>query len=256
MKKKVIHLSYFYIGELHETLPKSYSSRKLYFSHSIFIILYIYRHLYYALNLPKIDDGKIILDLGCGDGPFFPTLNRYGKRIIGLDHSLQLILKAKTLIRYIEYPLKKVLLLNADGQYIPIKDKSIDIIYCLETFEHVPNTNRLISEIFRILKDTGELIYSIPIEIGISLILRQFIGKITKFPRETYKFKELLVYGLLKKTSSRIHNRWSHKNFDWRIIQRLIGKKFKIISQIYSPFPFLKGLNPTIIFKVSKLKSN
>ncbi len=256
MKKKVIHLSYFYNEELHEKPQKSYSSRKLYFSHSIFITLYIYRHLYYALNLPKIDDGKIILDLGCGDGPFFPTLNRYGKCIIGLDFSLQLILKAKALIRYIEYPLKKVLLLNADGQHIPIKDKSIDIIYCLETFEHIPNTNRLISEIFRILKDDGELIYSIPIEIGISLIFRQFIGKITKFPRDTYKFKELLTNSLLKKPSKRINNPWNHKNFDWRIIQQSIKRKFKLISQIYSPFPFLKSLNPTAIFNVRKLASH
>ena len=255
MKKKVIHLSYFHNKELHEKPQKSYS-RRLYFSHSIFIYIYIYRHLYYALNLPKIDDGKIILDLGCGDGPFFPTLNRYGKRIIGLDFSLKRILKAKTLIRYMEYPLKKVLLLNADGEHLPIKDKSIDIIYCLETFEHVPNTNRLISEIFRILKDDGELVYSIPIEIGISLLVRQFIGKITNFHRDTYNFKELLINSLLKKPPKRIYNQWIHKNFDWRIIQQLIKRKFKLISRIYSPFPFLKSLNPTIIFKVSKLISN
>ncbi len=255
MKKKVIDLSYFYNREIHEKPQKSYS-KKLYFSNSIFITLYMYRHLYYALNLPKIDDGKIILDLGCGDGPFFPTLSRYGKVIIGLDFSLPFILNAKALIRYIEYPLKKVLLLNADGQHIPIKDKSIDIIYCLETFEHVPNTIGLISEIFRILKDDGDFVYSFPIEIGISLLLRQFIGKITKFPRDTYKFKELLTNSLLKKPSKRINNPWNHKNFDWRIIQRSIKRKFKVISQIYSPFPFLKSLNPTIIFKVIKFASN
>ncbi len=213
----------------------------------------MYRHLFYALNLAKLDEKAIILDLGCADGPFLPTLNRYGKILIGLDYTLEWLLYAKNLKNFRKFPLKKTLLLNAEGCHIPLKDKSIDIVFCLETLEHVPDSIKFINEIFRILKNNGELIYSIPIEIGISLLIRQFIGKIINFPRDSYTLKELLMNGILKKPSKRINNPYTHKNFDWRIMQRLINKKFKEIKIIYSPFPFLKRLNPTIIFKVTKL---
>ena len=230
---------------------KSYCKR-LYSSNSFVINLYIYRHLYYALNLTELDEKKTILDLGCGDGPFLPTLNRYGKKIIGLDVSFSMLLNAKILTHYNKYPLKEVFLINSEGHYLPFKDRIMDIIFCLETFEHIPNSTKLINEIYRILKEDGELIYSIPIEIGLSLIFRQLIGKIINFPRDTYTFKELIRNGILKKPSKRINNPHSHKNFDWRIIQRLITKKFKQIKIIYSPFPFLKTFNTTLICKVSK----
>ena len=169
-----------------------------------------------------------------------------------MDLLFEVLLKAKQLMQCRKYPLRKILLLNAKGINIPFKDKTIDIVFCLETFEHIPNSNKFINEIFRILKDDGELIYSIPIEIGISLLYRQLIRKIINCPVDSYSFKELIINAFLKKPPKRINNPLNHKNFDWRRIQKLINKKFTHVSKTYSPFPFLKTLNPTIIFKVIK----
>ena len=163
------------------------------------------------------------------------------------------MLRAKELINYKKYPLRRVILLNAEGHYLPFKNNSIDLIYCLETFEHIPNCIDIINEVHRILKKNGILIYSLPIEIGFSLIIRQLIGKITKFPREVYTLRELIRNGLLKKPSERINNPTTHKNFDWRIFHSLIIKRFKPVDIKFSPLPFLKGLNSTVIFKVKKI---
>ena len=219
------------------TRHNSYCKR-LYASNSFLINFYIYRHFIYALNIVKLNQEKekTILDIGCGDGPFLPSLNNYGKRIIGLDLMLGMIIKAKDLIDFKKFRLNNVFLLNADGLNLPIKDNTVDIVFCLETFEHIPNTRKLINEIFRILKFKGILIYSLPIEIGFSLIIRQLVGKITSFQRESYTFKELLRNGILKKPSHRINSIGTHKDFDWRIIQKLINKKFKQLKVIHSPF--------------------
>ena len=163
-----------------------------------------------------------------------------------------MINRAKDLIDFDKFRLNNVFLLNADGSSLPIKDNSMDIVFCLETFEHIPNTKKLINEIFRILKLKGKLIYSLPIEIGFSLIIRQFVGKITSFPRESYTFKEMLRNGIFKKPSHRINSLGTHKDFEWRVIQKLINKKFEQLKVIHSPLPILKNLNPTIIFKVKK----
>lgn len=250
-KKKIINLSYYLDSQSNLTLNNSYCKR-LYNSNSFLIDFYIYRHFYYALNIVKLNQEKMILDIGCGDGPFLPSLNKYGKRVIGLDLLLGMISKAKDLINFNKFRLNNVFLLNADGLNLPIKDNTMDIVFCLETFEHIPNTIKLINEIYRILKYDGKLIYSLPIEIGISLIIRQIVGIITNFPRESYNFKELLRNGILKKPSHRINSLGTHKDFDWRVIHRLINKKFKQFEVIYSPLPILKSLNPTIIFKVKK----
>ena len=48
------------------------------------------------------------------------------------------------------------------GKYIPLKDNSIDTIFCLESFEHIMDSRTLIDEIYRILKDDGYLIIGTP----------------------------------------------------------------------------------------------
>lgn len=255
MKKKVIHLSYYFKEKSENTYSKN-----LYNSKSFTLNFYIYKHLYYALNLAKIHEEKIILDIGCGDGPFFPTLNKYGGKIIGLDFSFWMLSLAKNLINFKKYPLKKVILLNSEGHFLPIKDNRIDTLFCLETFEHIKNSEKLIDEIYRILKADGELIYSIPIEIGFSLIFRQAIIKLINFQDDhSYSLKELLRNGILKKPPKKRYHLYNnpkqhltHKNFDWRVFQNLINKKFKQIKVIFSPFPKLKSLNPTVIIKAKK----
>ena len=264
MSKEVIHLSYFFKEEYNDPLEifrderlnhlkKSFYQffKNLYYSKSFFLDTYIYRHLYYALNLVEINKDKKVLDLGCAYGPFLPTLNEYGKRVIGLDYSYPALLNSKDLIKYKKHLLKNISIVNGDGQRLPFKDNEMDIVFCLEVFEHVPDPEKLINEIYRTLKPNGELVYSIPIEIGLSLILRQIIGKITNFKRELYSIRELLRNGVLKKPPLRTSP--VHKDFDWRIIQKLVNKKFKQININYSPFPILRSVfNPTIILKVIK----
>lgn len=253
MKRKIIHLSYLVKKLFYKDLIRSNQYyKRLYFSNSFIINLYIYRRFYYALNLVNLDDGRTFLDLGCGIGALFPTLNWYKKRTIGMDLDLEILLTAKDNISFDKFPLKNILLLNADGQLLPFRNKTIDAVFCLGTLEHAPNVKKLINEIYRILKDDGELIYSIPIEIGFSLIIRQVICKILKYPRDSYTFKELFYNGFLKKPPQKIHDLITHKNFDWRKIPPLINSKFKQISKIYSPFRFLKSISPTIVFKVIK----
>lgn len=254
MKRKIIHLSYYFKHKQDKKFDNLYVyCKNLFYSNSYLIDLYSYRHLFFALNIAELIDNKKILDLGCADGPFLPTLNRNGSIIIGLDFLLDWLLKAKDLKDSKENSLERVILVNAESHYLPFKNNSIDLIFCLETLEHIPNSISLINEIYRVLKEGGELIYSVPNEIGFSLLIRQLIGKFTGFERENYSVKELFRNGILKRPSKRINNPITHKNFDWKKIQHLINIKFRQLKITYSPFPFLKKLNPTIIFKVQKI---
>ena len=168
---------------------------------------------------------------------------------------------AKNLIRYENYPLKRVSLVNADGLNLPFREKCIDLVFCLEIFEHFHNSKKAIDETHRILKKNGELIYSVPIEIGFSLLLRYIIAKLIGFKiDDIYSIKELLINVILKRPPKKRYHlynnkklHYTHKNFDWRVLRRLIIRKFKHLETIFSPLPFLKSINPTVINRVLKI---
>ncbi|MFX1537148.1 MAG: class I SAM-dependent methyltransferase [Promethearchaeota archaeon] len=52
---------------------------------------------------------------------------------------------------------------TASIESIPFKDEAFDIVVALEVIEHVPNVQRSFSEIKRVLKKKGHLIFSTPI---------------------------------------------------------------------------------------------
>jgi len=154
---------------------------------------------------------------------------------------------AKNLINFKKNPLKKIELLRSEGSNLPIKDNIVDVILCLETLEHVFNINKVINEIYRILKKDGIFIFSVPIEIGFSLLIRQLIVKLIRFQDDhNYSIKELFQIGILKKvTSDRQHlynnksHQFTHKNYDFRNMHQIINKKFKTIKVTFKSDSYL-----------------
>ena len=116
-KKKVVNLTHYYNEKIKLKVGKyTHYLKKLYSTNSFILNVHFFRQFYYALNLSSLNQEKIVLDIGCGPGPFFPSLNTYGKRIIGVDLRYYVLLNfAKDLVSYEKNPLKKVSLLNSDA---------------------------------------------------------------------------------------------------------------------------------------------
>ena len=90
-----------------------------------------------------------VLDVGCGDKTYMKFVgdNEY----IGIDVEVSGRADSKKLPDII-----------FNGQDIPLKDNSVDIILFLEVLEHVTKPDDLMIEIDRVLKDSGTLILSVP----------------------------------------------------------------------------------------------
>ena len=103
-------------------------------------------------------------------------MSKFCDEIIGLDISFNYLKRVKNLRN------KKPLLVQADAQALPFKDKCVDYILCSETIEHLPNPDVAIREISRVARE-GFLI-STP-NFG---FLRALMTKISKsFVRELDK---------------------------------------------------------------------
>lgn len=104
----------------------------------------------------KYTAGKDILDIPCGVG--WGTSLLSAKHIIGIDISKEAINYAKTYYSEIDFRF-------GDMASVPLPDKSIDVVVCLEGYEHVTKEigNQFLDETLRILKKDGLLVMSCPV---------------------------------------------------------------------------------------------
>jgi SAM-dependent methyltransferase len=93
---------------------------------------------------------KLALDIGCSRGFFAAALAPYFEGVIGIDIDMHALRLAK-----IETPSDSVHYLLGDSLRIPLPDRSVDLIICNHVYEHVPDAERLFTEIYRVLKNTG-----------------------------------------------------------------------------------------------------
>ncbi len=235
-------------------------SNYLYNSKSAFIRLYAYLPFIFALKtINKLND-LCVLDIGCADGPFLPTLNYNINKIFAVDINNNYLIESKSLIKNNLRNSRRINLFCLDAHNFPFIDSKFDLIFCLEVLEHVKDPIIMIKEIFRILKKNGMVICTLPIEIGIPLLIRNLVGKIFKYNRPRYTTKEFLRNIFLKKTGVRpeyigfkeFMGDLGHKNFDWRFIEKNLRKYFKKVEIKYFPIKILRGLNPFVLIKAIK----
>ena len=105
--------------------------------------------------MPNID-GKTILDLGCGDGNMDKYFVKNGaKKVFALDISQNMINEAKK-VNFdpkITYQVKKMENLSSINQ-------KFDIVYSSLAFHYVKDFDKLITDIAKLLKKGGVLVFS------------------------------------------------------------------------------------------------
>jgi methionine biosynthesis protein MetW len=110
-----------------------------------------------VLEIASKQGGERLLDIGCGDGAFTVLLKDAlkAKEVAGIEIAPEAIaaLGKKGIKAY---------QLDIDQQPFPFHDASFDIIYCGEIIEHIFNTDHLLEEVHRVLKQDGTAIFTTP----------------------------------------------------------------------------------------------
>ena len=204
-----------------------------------------------SLKNVNFSNNNLVLELGCADGPFLPTLNSYAKKVVATDISERFITKSNILVNQKQLELRKINLIRADGLALPFRGDKFSLIFCLEVMEHVKNPKQMVEEIHRVLEDNGNLICSIPVEIGFSLLIKTIISALIKYKRPNYTVRELFQSIFLRRPGPR-SDEMEHKNFDWRVIRNLLQINFKKVLIKFIPINFLRDFNPLILLKYKK----
>jgi 2-polyprenyl-6-hydroxyphenyl methylase/3-demethylubiquinone-9 3-methyltransferase len=111
--------------------------------------------------------GEYILDVGCSQGIASILLGREGKKVLGIDLNKESIEFAKKeLEKESEITKKYVDFQIANFMDYDFKDKKFDSIIMAEILEHLTDPERFIEKAYKLLKDDGRLIVTVPFGIN------------------------------------------------------------------------------------------
>lgn len=144
--------------------------------------------------------GSLVLDAGCGAGRTTSYISENGCSVVGADISAPLIKKAKDLYPDIDFQVM-------DARNLDFEDNSFDVVFFsfngIDNLASLQERNRAISEMKRVLKPGGYLIYSSHNALAIPRtkmswkILFNNFGKLRIGPHwrgEEYEFGKLIQY--------------------------------------------------------------
>lgn len=85
----------------------------------------------------------LVLDIGGRIQPYRPLLKDRTRHYIGVDLALEGLVDV-----------------ISDGTCLPFADSSVDVVFCNDTLQYIPEPSRAIAEIHRVLRPGGRLILS------------------------------------------------------------------------------------------------
>ncbi|MBM4286160.1 MAG: class I SAM-dependent methyltransferase [Deltaproteobacteria bacterium] len=111
--------------------------------------------IYQRLFLDYSSTGRWFLDAGAGPGHFTPWVEAVAQgTLVSLDPELGPLIYSRSK--------GQQLVIQGDMQSSPFRSNFYDFVFCLEVCEHVENDQKIIDEIYRILKPGGRALITVP----------------------------------------------------------------------------------------------
>jgi ubiquinone/menaquinone biosynthesis C-methylase UbiE len=166
-----------------------------------------YARMEAALSLVRSDVHARVLDVGCWAGYFLPSLLCRFSEVWGVDDDSGSVVSqaeghwtilqiAGDLCEAEAEKTRHLGLVKATALKLPFAAEYFDVIFCLDTLAHISPAERgsLVDELRRVTKRDGQLIFSLPIEIGmmhhLKKVLRVMTRKNIDAMTTTYDFRQ------------------------------------------------------------------
>jgi SAM-dependent methyltransferase len=207
-----------------------------------------------ALELARPFSNGTLLDYGCGDGTFLALLMASAQRpasAVGADIWPEVIADCRERLGQppgLAFMLASELAGAAHaGQY--------DALFCLEVLEHVVDVASLLRQFEQLLKPTGTLVISVPVETGLPLAVKQLARRLAGWRKlgdypwtSTYspgKFWASLIAGSQQHVPRAPFRNpdgtesYGHYGFNWMALRQTVARHFAVSRVFGSPLRWL-----------------
>ena len=171
------------------------------------------------VQFSSINPNDRVLEIGCEEGPILEQLPE-SKLCVGLEISSLSIKRAKQKLS------SRCDFVKADGQRLPFKSNTFNVVICSETLEHVPKPEDIVEESYRVLRKGGRFIVTVPYETYITSGKR-FVEKLG--------LMKLLFKGI-KGDTTEFH---IHNFTPAQLYSLILSGKFIIKKKHVFPFPII-----------------
>jgi len=103
---------------------------------------------------------KYLLDVGAGNGAQTFEFLKYAKKCVAIDVERERLEMFQDLLKRENIRNCEIKLMDATNLDFP--DETFDVITCIETLEHIQDQEKALNEMYRVLKNNGDLILSVP----------------------------------------------------------------------------------------------
>jgi SAM-dependent methyltransferase len=136
-----------------------------------------------------------VLDLGCGRGGVLEQLGDAVAQPLGFDPDPASL---------VEHRLPRLPRAQALADRLPLRDASIDLIACSWVFEHLPQPERVFSEMRRVLKPTGKAVFLTPHSHSLVVLLNRVLRPVQhRLVERLYGRAEVDTFPILYRANTR-----------------------------------------------------
>jgi SAM-dependent methyltransferase len=210
-----------------------------------------------ARRLVEPSEGGRLLDYGCGDGTFAAMIHGRFRETLGVDVDPDQLRECAARLGHLPgvrfAPSRDVASADDTGRW--------DVVTCMEVLEHclVDERRRIVRELARLAAPGGRVVISVPIEVGPSILGKQFFRALAGLRRlgdyehrERYSPVELVRAAAGGRVERVVfegngpdgpHEYYGHKGFDFRDLEREVRATFAEVRRLFTP---IRALGPLL----------
>lgn len=135
----------------------------------------------------RMSSANQVINLGIGFGPQAMAFKNNYNFMVGTDINFEKLKYLNSMDSTIQRPLYNI---NCDVQNLPFKNNMFDTALAIDVLEHLDHPDRMMKEIYRILKNNGDLLITFPCLLDIWNFFLKKSGTLFAFRKIVPKYIE------------------------------------------------------------------